>query len=213
MLVLKSLKFSGIGRFVDEQTIDFTSLGPLVQVEGQNRNTGGSSGAGKSTIFESLQFLLGINDKSTTILQSRLTKEPMTVTGLFELDGVPLRIERGKKLLIDLNGEITTGSSKLTEEKLDSIISMPRELFRSILVKRQGVGGFFLQMSPSETHQFLTSCLGPEAETCKIVRLDERLTTLSASEALLKSGLEANRMGLQATRSAVNSLGDGPVLS
>src|ERR1035437_2550917 len=193
MLVLKKLTFENIGRFTESQTIDFTSLGSLVQVDGSNLNTGGSSGAGKSTVFKALDFLLGLNDESTTILQSRLTKKAMSVTGLFELDGVPLKIERGKKLSIDSHGEVTTGSSKLTEEKLDLIIGMSRDLSRKILHKRQSEGGFFLEMGPSEVHKFLTSCLSLEAEQCKIVRLDERLATLSASEALLKSGLEANR--------------------
>src|ERR1035437_9022378 len=107
MLILKSLTFSGIGHFVEEQTIDFTSLGNLVQVDAQNLNTGGSSGAGKSTIFKALEFLLGLNDISNGVLQSRLTKTPMTVTGIFDLDGLPLKIERNKKFLIDLNGEVT----------------------------------------------------------------------------------------------------------
>src|SRR5271165_567224 len=138
MLTIKSLTLQNIGRFVEPQTIDFTSLGSLVQIDGNNLNTGGSSGAGKSTIFKALEFLLGLNDISNGVLQSRLTKESMVVTGLFEFDGIPLKIERNKKLLIDLNGETTTGSSKVTEEKLDQIIGMPRDLFRQILHKRQG---------------------------------------------------------------------------
>src|SRR5665213_731638 len=178
MLTIKSLTFSGIGRFTEEQTIQFSELGSLVQVEGQNNNTGGSSGAGKSTVFKSLEFLLGLNDLSNTILQSRLTKSPMSVTGVFDLDGLPLKIVRDKKLLIDLNGEITTGSNKLTEEKLDELIGMPRDLFRKILHKRQGEGGFFLDMGPSDVHKFLTSCLGLEKEQTKIVTLDTRLSDL-----------------------------------
>ena len=98
--------------------------------------TGGSSGS---------TLLLGLNDISNGVLQSRLTKSPMSVIGIFELDGVPLKIERGKKLSIDLNGEITTGSNKLTEEVARSVIGMPRDLFRKILHKRQGEGGFFLR--------------------------------------------------------------------
>ncbi len=212
MLTLKSLTFNNIGRFVEEQTIDFTQLGSLVQVNAQNLNTGGSSGAGKSTIFKALEFLLGLNDISNGVLQSRLTKDPMSVTGIFDLDGLPLKIQRDKKLSIDLNSEVTTGSSKITEEKLDNIIGMPRDLFRKILHKRQGEGGFFLEFSPSEVHKFLTSCLGLEKEQEKIIVLDARLVELEKSHNLAWNGLESNNKGLEATKEAIVILGPPPVL-
>ena len=41
MLTLKELRFKGIGRFVEEQTINFETLGNLIQVDGLNKNTGG----------------------------------------------------------------------------------------------------------------------------------------------------------------------------
>lgn len=212
MLILKSLTLENIGRFTESQTIDFTQLGSLVQVDGQNNNTGGSSGAGKSTIFKALEFLLGLNDISNGVLQSRLTKEAMSVVGNFELDGQPLKIERGKKLLIELNGEVTTGSSKLTEEKLDQIIGMPRDLFRKILHKRQGEGGFFLDFGPSETHKFLTSCLGLEKEQAKIAVLDSRLSTLTSEDASIKSAISALQSTSEATQNAIASLGSPPAL-
>ncbi len=212
MLTLKSLTFSGIGRFVEEQTIDFTQLGSLIQVEGKNNNTGGSSGAGKSTLFKSLDFLLGLNDLSNSVLQSRLTKTPMSVTGLFDFDGLPLKIERGKKLLIDLNGEVTTGSSKLTEEKLDQIIGMSRDLFRKVMHKRQGEGGFFLDMGPTDVHKFLTNCLGLEKEQNKVTTLDTRLSALLEVELSLKSQIGLITGGIDATAAAILALGPGPVL-
>jgi DNA repair exonuclease SbcCD ATPase subunit len=212
MLKLKSLTFSGIGRFVEEQTIDFTQLGSPIQIDGQNNQTGGSSGSGKSTIFKALEFLLGLNDISNGVLQSRLTKTPMNVIGLFELDGIPLRIERGRKFSIEYNGETISGSSKLTEEKLDSILAMPRNLFQKILVKRQGEGGFFLDLGPSETHKFLTSCLGLEKEQGKISTLESKLLDLTKNEVSLKSTVESHKSGLQATETAISSLGLPPTL-
>src|ERR1035437_888027 len=127
MLKLKELKISGVGRFVEEQVINFETLGNLVQLGGNNKNTGGSSGAGKSTVFNALDFLFGLNDIPNTVLKSRLTENGMHVQGTFDFDGKPLIITRGKKLSVDLDGEITTGSSKLAEEKIDEIIAMPRD--------------------------------------------------------------------------------------
>jgi len=212
VLILKSLTFSGIGRFVDEQTIDFTTLGSLVQIDGENKNTGGSSGSGKSTVFKALEYLLGLNDISNGILQSRLTKEAMSVMGHFDWDGIPVKIQRNKKLLVDIDGVPTIGSSKITEEKLDEIIGMPRDLFRKILHKRQGEGGFFLDLGPSDVHKFLTSCLSLQKEQAKISVLDARLEDLLKSEILYRSRLESNKMGLEATKNAKVSLGPIPVL-
>ena len=206
MLILKSLSFQNIGRFTELQTIDFTQINGITQIEGQNNITSGSSGAGKSTIFKALDFCLGLDGPSTNILQSRLAKEIIQVTALFDYDGLPLKIERGKKLLIDLNGEITTGSSKLTEEKLDQIIGMDRSLFRKILHKRQNEGGFFLDMAPSAVHQFLTNCLGLTKERSKIDILDLRITELTKSEVSIQSQIESNKMGLTATSNACSSL-------
>jgi DNA repair exonuclease SbcCD ATPase subunit len=211
MLIPKSLTFCNIGRFITPQTIDFTQLGDLVQVDGQNNCSGGSSGAGKSTIFKALSWLLGLDGPSTNILQSRLTKEHIEVSAIFDFDGQTLKIERGRKLLIDLDGEITTGSSKLTEEKLDNILAMPRDLFSKILHKEQGSRGFFLDMGASDTHKFLTSCLKLEEEQKKILKLDEILKTLSGKEIVLKSEIESNKMGLEASKSALNSLGTAPI--
>lgn len=210
MLVLKSLTFSGIGRFVESQTINFEQLSSLTQVEGQNNQTNGSSGSGKSTILKAHDWLLGLDGPSTTILQSRLTDDHIKVTGYYDYDGVPIKIERGRKLLIEFPDETITGSSKITEERLDSIIGMPRELFRKILHKRQNEGGFFLDLGPSQTHQFLTKCLNLQKEQVKIEKLDLILADLTKKEVILKSQVESNKSGLEATQSAISSLGEAP---
>jgi energy-coupling factor transporter ATP-binding protein EcfA2 len=190
-------------------------LGSLVQVDGkivhQGVDTGRSSGSGKTTALNAMDFLLGLNDVPNGVLQSRLTKETITVEGTFDFDGVPLTIQRGKKLRIDLNGVVTEGSSKLTEEKLDEILGMPRDLFRKILHKRQGEGGFFLNMGPSEVHKFLTSCLGLQDEQKKIDALDVRLSALQTTENLALNAVENHKTGLQATQESVVILGPPPV--
>lgn len=211
MLTLKSLTFENIGRFIDSQTIDFSTLDELNQVEGKNNVTGGSSGAAKSTVFKALEFLLGVNNIPVSVLQSRLTEKHISVCGLFDYDGLPLKIERGKKLLIDLNGEITTGSSYITEKKLDKIIGMDRDLFRKILHKRQGEGGFFLEMGASKIHKFLTKCLNLEKEQAKIVTVDSDLESLSDKEVSVKTSLESSKSALDATLNAISSLGSPPV--
>lgn len=210
MLSLKELRLSGIGRFVEEQTILFDQLGNLVQVDGQNNNTGGSSGAAKSTIFNSLEFLFGLNSVPNTILQSRLTDNHIHVEGKFELDGQPLTISRGKKLKIDLNGEVTTGSAKLSEERLDSILAIPRHLFRPMLHKRQGEKGFFLNFTPKETNDFLTDCLGLGHFKKHLVNLDAKLLELEKSKEGLVIAYESAKSGFTASNDALSALGSPP---
>jgi DNA repair exonuclease SbcCD ATPase subunit len=210
MLKLKSLKFKNIGRFVEEQTIDFFKLGPLSQVDGQNKNTNGSSGAGKSTIFQALEFLLGLNDTPVTILQSRLTKEGIWVEGEFDLDGVPVVISRDKKLSVKVGEDETKGSNKLAEEKLDLVLGMPRSLFRVIAVKRQKEGGFFLNFTPKQTHEFLVDAKGLKAHADKALKIDLDYKTLEGQLQLAESNRQAAESGLQSTKDALLTIGEPP---
>lgn len=213
MLKLQWLEFEAIGRFVEKQRIDFTRLGSLVQVDGVWKNTGGSSGAAKSTVFRSLDFLFGVSDKPTTVLQSRLTKDTMTVKAGFDFDGKPLIISRGKKLSVDLDGHITTGSSKLAEEALDLIIGMDRDLFRKMYHKRQKEGGFFLKMTPKEIYDFLTGCLGLSEQGKKIVKIDSRIGLLTNLIAQSESDIKNIEAAIEATNNARSALGEPPKCS
>lgn len=210
MLKLNKLKFNNIGRFVDLQEISFENLSGLVQVDGNNSNTGGSSGSGKSTIFNAIDFLFGLNSIPTSSLQSRLTEDPIFVEAEFDLNGQKLVVSRSKKLKIDLNGETTTGSSKITEEKLDQILSIPRHLFRPMLHKKQKEPGFFLSFTPSETNSFLTDCLGLTDFKTKLNVLDVKITDITKKIELLNSDIISNKSGLEATQNAILALGDKP---
>ena len=158
MLKLKNYSFSGIGRFVQKQHIDLETRDNLIQIDGENTNTGGSSGAGKSTTVEALAYLLGISDVPSTQLQSRITKSPIWVQGEFEGDII---ITRSKKdgLTIETPEGTVSGNSKLAEERLDEIIGVNRKLLKTMCYKRQKQGGFFLNLTPKESHEFLVDCL------------------------------------------------------
>lgn len=215
MIELKDLYWKNVGRFVDPQTIDFTKLGSLVQVDGKiiknGKDTGRSSGSAKTTVFKALDWLFGISDTATTILQSRLTKETIVVGAHMDWDGKQVHIERGKKLSITVDGQETTGSSKLTEELLDQIIGMPRDLFRMILHKRQREGGFFLSLGPSKTHKFFIDCLGLQAEQDKVFELEKKLALIQGSAATYQGFIDSNKMALDAIESAINTIGLPPV--
>lgn len=177
MIKLISLSFCGIGRFVEKQSINFSDRDRLLQIDGRNENTGGSSGSGKSTVFHALDYLLGINDVPSTVLQSRLTKNPISVEAEFEIDGKKVKISRSKKdgLAIDVDGEITSGNSKLAEEQLDRLIGIPKKIFKKMIHKKQKEGGFFLNLTAKESYDFLTKALGLEDLTIKVELIDQNI--------------------------------------
>jgi ABC-type branched-subunit amino acid transport system ATPase component len=211
MLNLIQFRFQNIGRFTEEQVLDLDKLGNLVQVDGENHNTGGSSGAGKSTIFNAFDFLLGLNSFPTTVLQSRLTEESLFVQGKFDLDGKQVTISRGKKLKIEVDGDVTTGSSKISEEKLDQLLSIPRNLVRPMIHKKQGEKGFFLNFTPKETNSFLTDCLGLEIFSKHLLNLDLALAKLLSKKNAVDLYSEMSRTGLEASQNALLSLGTAPL--
>ena len=164
MIELISLKFGNFRSFVDDQHILFQGRDKLVQIDGRNENTGGSSGAGKTTILMALDYLLGIGDVPSTVLQSRLTKDGLWASGEFIIDDTPVSISRSKKdgLIIKTPEETVSGNSKLAEEKLLFLIGLPIKIFKKMIHKKQKEGGFFLNMTPKETYEFLISVLGLE---------------------------------------------------
>ncbi len=174
MLKLKKYSFSGIGRFVKKQTINFEGRDHLIQIDGENTNTGGSSGAGKSTTVEALAYLLGISDISATQLQSRITKSPIWVQGKFE-GGITITRSKKDGLTIETPEGTVSGNSKLAEEKLDEIIGVSRKLLKTMCYKRQKQGGFFLNLTPKESHNFLVECLGLKEYQNKTFKLEDTL--------------------------------------
>lgn len=195
MLKLKKYSFSGVGRFVDKQTIDLESKSHLIQIDGHNTNTGGSSGAGKSTTVEALAFLLGISEIPATQLQSRITDDPMWVQGEFE-GGIIITRSKKEGLTIQTPDEIVSGNSKLAEEKLDEIIGVNRDLLKTMCYKRQKQGGFFLNLTPKQSYDFLMQCLDLREFQNKIFKLDD----------LLKNKYKPKKIELE---SSVKTLNDG----
>lgn len=212
MLELKKLRIRGVGRFLEEQVIDFERLGKFVQCDGMNNNTGGSSGAGKSTIFQALCYLFGISNIPGTVLKCRYSDDAMYVQGEFLHDGKPLTITRHKKLHIDYHdGRVITGSAAVTEEELDKIIAIPRLLFRPMMHKRQKEGGFFLNMTPKDLMVFLMNCLGLGHYVDKLAITDKRILSLEESKKGLQGLLDSSNAALKATEDAIGSLGQAPV--
>lgn len=203
MLELLSIKFQGIGRFVEEQEVILKDLPSIVGVMGRNKNTGGSSGAAKSTIFHAIDWIYGVNRHPTTILKSRYSKD-MSVSGVFLWNGSPLTISRSTKSgltieWVDKEGQKQTISdnSALAEEKLDEILSLPRDLFRLSSHKRQEEGGFFLNLTPKQSFEFLIGALDLKEWQLKLEKLSSKVSEtqklVDYSTLILKTKEEAHK--------------------
>jgi len=162
VLKLIKLEFNNIGCFTTKQSIDFSDHSNLIQIDGKNNNTKGSSGAGKSTVFKSLDYLLGICDTPASSLQSRFTKSPLTVMGVFDHNGSEVVITRSKKegLSITIDKTTTSGNSKIAEEKLGELLGVSRAVFKKMVHKKQKEGGFFLNLTPTKMYEFLVDVTG-----------------------------------------------------
>jgi DNA repair exonuclease SbcCD ATPase subunit len=202
MLKLKRYSFSGIGRFIDKQTIDLQERSHLIQIDGYNTNTGGSSGAGKSTTVEALAFLLGISEIPATQLQSRGSDEPIWVQGEFE-GGVTITRCKKEGLTIQTPDETVSGNSKLAEEKLDEIIGVNRDLLKTMCYKRQKQGGFFLNLTPKQSYEFLIQCLDLKDYHTKISKLED---TVRSKYKPRKIELESSIQTLQNSLLQLNAL-------
>jgi DNA repair exonuclease SbcCD ATPase subunit len=208
MIKLVKLSFQNIGRFVEMQTVDFSTKQKLLQFDGKNENTGGSSGSGKSTVFNALDLLLGVNDIPVSSLQSRLTKSGYYVSGDFEIDGVPVTITRSKKdgLIVKTPSETVEGNVKLGEEKIDQLVKIPRKIFGKMIHKRQKASGFFLAMTAKESYQFLIDSLDLHEWDSKADKIGEDIKTKEQQLKALEIGIEADRNSLESLKNTLSGI-------
>jgi DNA repair exonuclease SbcCD ATPase subunit len=158
---LKRLKVRAFRSLVDEQSIDLPKTG-MVLVAGQNGDTDGSSGAGKTSLVESLAYALGYGEFSATDLQSWswLTDESIQVK--LELGHALFRevaIQRGKPTWFEADGVKHT-SAKAVTEKVNEVLGLSPELLKALTYRPQKTPGLFLAMTDSEKKLFLTDLLG-----------------------------------------------------
>ena len=69
ILELLELQIEGFRSIQENQKVDFESRDKLMQVDGLNKDTGGSSGAGKSTIAIAIDYLFGVSSLAGTVLK------------------------------------------------------------------------------------------------------------------------------------------------
>lgn len=188
MIEILSLEFENIGLFTDKQSVSFKDKKDLIQVIAERSDYNGSSGSGKSTIFHAIDYVFGINQIPASALQSRKTKEGISVRIDILWDGEPVSIIRSKKSGLMVQGIdpktkesfSVSGNVDQAEEKIDEIIGLPREVFKKMIHKTQKEGGFFLNLTPSESYKFLVKSLKLEEWLNKEVKAADLLSKIQS---------------------------------
>lgn len=209
MIELLNLEFENIGLFVEKQTISFKDKKNLIQVIAARSDYNGSSGSGKSTIFHAIDYAFGINQIPASALQSRKTKEGISVNIDFLWDGETVSISRSKKGGLTVQGTdpktkepfSVSGNVDQAEEKIDEILGLPREVFKKMIHKSQKEGGFFLNLTPSESYKFLVKALKLEEWLNKDTKITELLSNLQIN-------IEKKEFELSVKKSNTNNLKD-----
>lgn len=200
MLYLKKLEFGAIRSFRDKQVINFSNKGMCTQIGGENLDTGGSSGAAKSTIPKSIDYLLNISDIPATILQNWDTDEPMFVRGTFEKDGETVVFTRKNKggVTLVVGDKEYSGASKEVEAVFDDLIQgIPRDIFRKMYHKRQGEKGFFLSLTPKESYNFMMRAVDLEEWERKMDAAKKKIESIKPDIASVETKLESEKKDLE----------------
>lgn len=176
----------------------------LVLIEGQNLDSGGSNGSGKSALFEAVLFALF---GKTTRYGAQNTKVSRNGAGgtcvCLELftSGNNVLVYRhrdhtkfGNKLLVYVNEkDLTKGSDSETQKVLESIIGMDYEVFQSVVLFAQGASGF-ASMTDAGQKYVLEQILGTQRFTDAHDRAKDKKKQLETAFQSVKASLfELNR--------------------
>jgi DNA repair exonuclease SbcCD ATPase subunit len=194
---LKHLTVKNFRSFVQPSEVSFPEAG-LTLFRGFNLDTGGSSGAGKTTLPLAISYLLGFCPFPSTALQSWLTEEPLEVTGTFQVDEGELVVTRGSKFTVTLNGKKQAGSAKQLEDKLTRLVGLAPDLLAALTYRAQKKPGLFLSKTDSEKKEFLTVLLD-------LGRFEAAVETSQDKAKKLENQVQANQQILDLIRRDVLS--------
>jgi DNA repair exonuclease SbcCD ATPase subunit len=161
--LLRRVTFQSCRSIVGPVSLDFPGPG-LTLVQGVNKDTGGSSGSGKSSIGLGIQYAFGSCPFPATEMQNWDTEAPLSVQVEFTSPkGEAVELVRGAKSHIVVNGQKTKGSVKAVNEKLQETVGLTPELLSALTYRKQKSPSVFLSMKDDDKKEFLSAVLGLKA--------------------------------------------------
>jgi hypothetical protein len=152
---LVSVELESFRSFVNPTKIHFAERG-LYCIKSINRDTGGSSGGGKSSIGLGLAYAFGACPIPSTELRSWGSKTPPTANLILDA----ATISRGKKVEVTVGGEKKDGSIAQKEAEFLKVFGgLDLEMIMALTYRGQRQPGLFLNKKDSEKKDFLTRVL------------------------------------------------------
>lgn len=180
-LSLKKLVVENFRSFEGRHEVSFPPSG-LLLIKGRNLDTGGSSGAGKSSLLMAIAYALRLPTLPAKDLQCYLTDAPLQVElTLATEDGSELVVKRGATNSIDFAGTTTKGSVKAVEARLDEVLRAAPEVRGLLTYRDQIAPAQFALFSDSEVKGFLTKVLGLEGYEAKLADASSRVSSGAAA--------------------------------
>lgn len=160
--VLKSISISGFRSFgLDTQSSTELPDSGLVLLSGKNLDTGGSSGAGKSTVNLAIAYVLGFCPIPSTELGNWNKASTLKVELELAHNGTAIRLKRTTAgLMMWQDGVQVKGGSKAVADALKAMFGLDPDMISLLTYRGQRQPGLFLSMTDSEKKEFLTKVLG-----------------------------------------------------
>lgn len=190
------------------ETLDLNLSGiGLCLIEGENRDMGGSNGAGKSSIFESLVWTLfgstakGL--KGDDVIRENSQHQPITGRsfGMVECEIADKKIqvfrhrrhkEHSNKLILLIDGkDVSMGSDRETQMRVNDLLQLNLQSFTSAVLFPQGNSGF-AGLTDSDQKGILDSILG----TSRFDTAKEAASIKGTDLRKQAASLHANRKGV-----------------
>lgn len=126
----------------------------LVSLEADNKDTGGSSGAGKSTFLNAIAYALGYCEFPASTLKGWGSDDDMKVVLTLSTPEGDVEISKGAKNYIKVGTTTVTGAKSI-EETLQKIVGLDSDTLKALVYRRQKSSGLFLTMDDNEKKDFL----------------------------------------------------------
>jgi len=164
-MIIKLLKANNFYSF-SEIELDFTSFSGIVRILGDNKDSGGSNGAGKSVVFEAVTWgIFGstIRKSTDTALINSQAGSDCSVCVVIEKEHVgTIVVNRAKKpssLTVEVNGQVIQ-KERATETQafLEELLETDYKSFLASVVFGQHSTFTFLDSTPEDKRKIIKNC-------------------------------------------------------
>jgi len=162
---IRSLRINNFYSFKDA-FVDLTKYSGIVRITGENLDSTGSNGAGKSSIFEGIVWgLFGKTIRKSTeeaLVNSKFNSNCFVELELHKPSVGDIRIYRSKRptsLILEVNGDnVSKENSVETQKYIEQLLESDYKSFLAAIVFGQHTDISFLECSPEEKRSIIRNC-------------------------------------------------------